>query len=564
MLPDRRVDQFPPGAAVIPSRFLLIRPDPAVPLPGTPLGLVYRSRFAGEHHWTMSIRREEAALARVAVCLAMLYVDQALGVLPPTTDPPGPRSSSYCSTTMYTCGATSFRIRRGNATRAYFRHRMSHDFADFFDAVLTLAEARALMRDPTTPADLYAQALRVVIRVEGNRKPFRTEFIEDITRDVRSSADETLHVLIPWLGFISGLMPHPAEWLAAAPLTEEHLRRAESRFAENHHIKPVPWMRSLASAVSLRVQRDEALSPISSLCIASLERLTEHLASSTRWESEDRFAMVEVLKDLSPARSWPIFDRLLGPDISHWMSVAEYAADPDCVAGNRVERILALRQWSLDQKLILNPALPGDAVWEIFSRYLAQAGDSPELVAQVASGREELLRDLLSSGRSEVLAHAVAWEKRMREPMRSRVAQEALIFLKQNPTYSHEVGPMALGIHRVLGDAAGEMLVSLKNDLVAEALVKAWRGEDSLTLRALLNYPRLKMRTSFVPNTTAGIRGMSPEKQAGFRNVVIPVLLKDKSSSARGAAAFALSELRAIDAAPEEGSFFDDESADEA
>ena len=38
----------------------------------------------------MSIRREEAALARVAVCLGMLYVDQALGVLPPTTDPPGP------------------------------------------------------------------------------------------------------------------------------------------------------------------------------------------------------------------------------------------------------------------------------------------------------------------------------------------------------------------------------------------------------------------------------------------------------------------------------------------
>ena len=65
-------------------------PDPAVPLPGTPPGLVYRSRFAGEHRWTPSIRREEAALARVAVCLGMLYVDQALGVLPPTTDPPGP------------------------------------------------------------------------------------------------------------------------------------------------------------------------------------------------------------------------------------------------------------------------------------------------------------------------------------------------------------------------------------------------------------------------------------------------------------------------------------------
>ena len=75
---------------MIPFRFLLIRPDPAVPLPGTPLGLVYRSRFAGEHHWTLSIRREEAALARVAVCLGMLYVDQSLGVLPPTTDPPGP------------------------------------------------------------------------------------------------------------------------------------------------------------------------------------------------------------------------------------------------------------------------------------------------------------------------------------------------------------------------------------------------------------------------------------------------------------------------------------------
>lgn len=38
----------------------------------------------------MSIRREEAALARVAVCLGMLYVDQALELLPPTTDPPGP------------------------------------------------------------------------------------------------------------------------------------------------------------------------------------------------------------------------------------------------------------------------------------------------------------------------------------------------------------------------------------------------------------------------------------------------------------------------------------------
>ena len=38
----------------------------------------------------MSIRREALALARVAVCLGMLYVDQALRVLPPTTDPPGP------------------------------------------------------------------------------------------------------------------------------------------------------------------------------------------------------------------------------------------------------------------------------------------------------------------------------------------------------------------------------------------------------------------------------------------------------------------------------------------
>ena len=38
----------------------------------------------------MSIRQEAVALARVAVCLAMLYVDQALGVLPPTPDPPGP------------------------------------------------------------------------------------------------------------------------------------------------------------------------------------------------------------------------------------------------------------------------------------------------------------------------------------------------------------------------------------------------------------------------------------------------------------------------------------------
>ena len=75
---------------MIPFRLLLIRPDPEVRLPGTPLGLVYRSRFAGEHHWNLSIRREEAALARVAVCLGMLYVDQALGVLPPTTDPPGP------------------------------------------------------------------------------------------------------------------------------------------------------------------------------------------------------------------------------------------------------------------------------------------------------------------------------------------------------------------------------------------------------------------------------------------------------------------------------------------
>ena len=70
---------------MIPFRLLLIRPDPAVPLAGTPLGLVYRSRFAGEHHWTLSIRREAVALARVAVCLGMLYVDQALGI-----DPPGP------------------------------------------------------------------------------------------------------------------------------------------------------------------------------------------------------------------------------------------------------------------------------------------------------------------------------------------------------------------------------------------------------------------------------------------------------------------------------------------
>ena len=93
-LPDiRQWRVFPLGNPLPPDRvfpFLLIRPDPAVPLPGTPLGLVYRSRFAGEHHRTMSIRREAVALAHVAVCLGMLYADQALGVLPPTTDPPGP------------------------------------------------------------------------------------------------------------------------------------------------------------------------------------------------------------------------------------------------------------------------------------------------------------------------------------------------------------------------------------------------------------------------------------------------------------------------------------------
>lgn len=75
---------------MIPFRFLLIRPAPEPVPPGTAFGLVYRSRYGGEHHWTLSLRREEAALARVAVCLGMLYVDQALGVLPPFTDPLGP------------------------------------------------------------------------------------------------------------------------------------------------------------------------------------------------------------------------------------------------------------------------------------------------------------------------------------------------------------------------------------------------------------------------------------------------------------------------------------------
>jgi hypothetical protein len=72
---------------VIPFRFLLIHPDPALPLPCKPVGLVYHARFPGECHWTMSIRREETALARAAVCLGMLYVDRALGLLPLIIDP---------------------------------------------------------------------------------------------------------------------------------------------------------------------------------------------------------------------------------------------------------------------------------------------------------------------------------------------------------------------------------------------------------------------------------------------------------------------------------------------
>ena len=84
------VGQLAPAPTMTPFQFLLIRPEPAMSLPGIPLGLVYRSRFAGEHHWNLSIRWEAVALVRVAVCLGMLYVDQALGVLQPTTDPPGP------------------------------------------------------------------------------------------------------------------------------------------------------------------------------------------------------------------------------------------------------------------------------------------------------------------------------------------------------------------------------------------------------------------------------------------------------------------------------------------
>jgi hypothetical protein len=69
--------------------FVLLR-GPTDAHPRAPIGLVYRARAHGEHMWVMSMHPGAANHQRLTMLLALLTVDQALQILPPQVDSPGP------------------------------------------------------------------------------------------------------------------------------------------------------------------------------------------------------------------------------------------------------------------------------------------------------------------------------------------------------------------------------------------------------------------------------------------------------------------------------------------
>ena len=443
---------------------------------------------------------------------------------------------------------------------------MSLDTSDGVDVPLSPDDARRLINDPETPIDLYVHALRMLsaspLRMEWME--FRNQFLEPMSRDHRAFAPDSVRVILPWLVSIRGTLYESVVWLAHAPLSDEDLRTAEGVLAKDGYERADVWLRQLATSIRRRLARGDDEKPAAMRCLASLERVAQE-AVSHKQDASSGYMLVEVLKllqPIKPIKSWPVFDLLLAPGCREHLvqlcedgrfdkryqessidAVAEYVSDPECLSGDRADRIMALKSWKLDEVLARNPALPPEDAWRILIRYLKSG--SPHDMGRVASGRAELLRFLLITDRSEAVAHALVHMERIPESVRASVAQEAMDFLKtrENTRYHEEhVRLMAGAVYRILGDSAGEALAKFRSDEVAKGLLDAWQGDDDRMIRALARHPRKAIRETLIPDKWR-IERMDPKRKATLRDSVLPVLAEDRVKAIRAAAAQAMLKL---------------------
>lgn len=419
---------------------------------------------------------------------------------------------------------------------------------EVLSASLTEDEIKELLRDPHTPADLFVRLSRAWIanKSEALGHPIWNHFVIDLYQDPRSR--ETSESFLLFASHLLRTIFHP---MLVDPLPTRFLRGARPSqedfawftdtcllFVEPIRYACAPLIAHMASG---RAARDGSENPTVAAALQALEAI--FTAPDGVTDPQPGFAqpgaylekLAECLGILSTARLYP--KRLIDHALSFgshlpWdsMGQASFASSPDQIQGDRLDRILAVNSRFLDYVLVRNPELPQDALWRLYVRTLRTQRRGLNRAAAMFAPSPEVVQLVLDTRWGSMAMSLVTVHDSIPKHLRPDVCRLALDYILQgNRPSTHHVDIL----YQDLGDEAGVALASLQDrDIVGSLVHVGVARSDNLTLRAILTSSNSSCRGMLLiePQLLSSLR---PEHKVTLRNVILPVLVRDRSESVR-------------------------------
>lgn len=430
---------------------------------------------------------------------------------------------------------------------------------ELFDASLSNEDAIALLKDPGTPADLFARVGSMLL--ERSRTPSfrpmdgrfsRSDAHRLVLRDARVfGADEAVL-----------LLPEVRRILAKGDAIIMGERGPLLEFAEHAHL-------DLADLAGLAEHSLNSGIQSVAHCAAFLHR---QLCGRDDLSAAEREQLSSLLSSLFLTHPWPQReaestllrvagnvlsrpDRFFSSDLLDWAfgfsrssshAIGPLAQHPEAVQGDFKDRFFALQSTWVDQYLSVNPALEQEDIWRLYARHIQE----DELgTADVLWRHPELLGLVLNTDHWRTIQGVASCFRRAKQDLPPHVLERVVIALLEHQRSPQE--DILMYVYQQGGDSVGARLVNTGFTPYAQAVLKVWQKapRDGETLRALMRFPHQAVRAELLPQDANSyyIGQLPTEVKQLYREVMLPVLVKDRAKSVRTRATQLMSLLKPRD-----------------
>lgn len=449
-----------------------------------------------------------------------------------------------------------------------------------FNSILSTEEVNSLLRDKSTPPELYVEAAYIKLNKIFSNHIYGSNYSErhiilDILTSKQTQTNSVADKLFPYVEILlndnsSGLVNKAQDFIVTSNISYSIL--------EDFIIKKVlAWDISLISILEILSRKVQYLAvtkrlPLDSDKITKLVSIIEKVLLSDKANlttSEDvnlskiakhaETSLYNIIFQMYPAISLPLLDKaiyLKKTKDFDWGNLDILTSESIC-SEERINKLLNLRQLDIDEKLLKNPNIGLEKVWHIYTRY---SQENPKILGNLFMNNKDIISHIIKTkfssailGYIEQFATVSELDEKYKDITISKDIIEDIysVVVSDIKKQEHINHTFAQLVYNQLGPDKASVLLKSKDDNVATFLFDLWKVDSPLKnnklLQAFTTYPRQHLRLKLMEQFDSDryywqktpsvdlnkVKCLSETDKILYRDSILPILVKDKATVVR-------------------------------